>query len=132
MTPRPRAFAIARYTPSAQVQKALTVEANHVAFRKAAVHCRAASKSGLNKENLMFTKTFVATKAASIKTSVDEVHGAIQALPDGPEKDELVAKFDRLHAKLNGAASKIAEVYETDISVFSGGTGKPLIAEDDG
>jgi hypothetical protein len=73
----------------------------------------------------MFTKTFVRTKAASIKTSVDAVHAAFDALPAGAEKDALGAELERLHAKLNGAAQRAAEIFEDDVETFSGGTDKP-------
>lgn len=73
----------------------------------------------------MITKSQARTKAASIKHTVDELHEAIDNLPAGPEKDVVVDFADRLHRKLNGAARRIAEVFEEDISVFSGGNDRP-------
>lgn len=69
----------------------------------------------------MFSKTFVANKAASIKTSVDAVHAAL----DAGDLETAKTEFDRLHAKLNGAAHRAAEIFDTDVTVFSGGTDRP-------
>lgn len=73
----------------------------------------------------MINKTQARTKAASIKTSVDAVHAKIEALPDNLARAELEQEFDRLHRKLNGAARRIAEVFEEPISTFSGGDDRP-------
>ena len=73
----------------------------------------------------MISKTRARTKAASLKASVDEVHAALDALPDGQEKNAANAAFDRLHAKLNGAAKLLADIFEDDIQTFSGGTDRP-------
>lgn len=73
----------------------------------------------------MMSKSVVRTKAASVKVSVDEVHAAIDALPDGAGKDLVAEKFQRLHAKLNGAARRLSELFEEPIETFSGGTDRP-------
>lgn len=75
----------------------------------------------------MLSKSLVATKAASIKTSVDAVEAAFAV----GDLNTAKAEFERLHAKLNGAAHKAAEFFgEPDVEVFSGGTGKPVVNED--
>jgi N-dimethylarginine dimethylaminohydrolase len=73
----------------------------------------------------MFTKSLARTKAASIKATVDEHHANLEALPEGSEKIAAIASFDRLHRKLNGAARRVAEVFEEPIETFSGGTDRP-------
>lgn len=75
----------------------------------------------------MLTKSMAVAKAASIKTSVDAVETAFSV----GDFDTAKTEFERLHAKLNGAAIRLAEVYgEADVRVFSGGTGKPVVNED--
>ncbi len=75
----------------------------------------------------MLTKSMAVAKAAAIKASVDAVETALNV----GDLDTAKTEFDRLHAKLNGAAIRLAEVYgEADVGVFSGGTGKPATNED--
>ena len=75
----------------------------------------------------MLSKSLVATKAASIKTSVDAVEAALSV----GDLETAKTEFDRLHAKLNGVAHKVAEFFgEGDVGVFSGGTNKPVQNED--
>lgn len=73
----------------------------------------------------MFTKNFVRSKAAGIKTRVDAHHAALDALPDGPEKEAALATFTSLHLGLNWLARKAAEVFDDDIETFSGGDDRP-------
>jgi hypothetical protein len=73
----------------------------------------------------MINKTVAATKAASIKTTLDELESAVAALPESSEKDAVAYQVQRLHAKLNGAAHKLADFFDEDVSTFSGGTDKP-------
>jgi hypothetical protein len=73
----------------------------------------------------MMSKSTVRAKAASIKASLDELEQAHAALPDSPETAAAKAAAARLHAKLNGAARRLAEIFEVDIETFSGGTDKP-------
>lgn len=73
----------------------------------------------------MFTKSFVRTKAAGVKTTVDEVHAALDALPAGPEADAAKAAFDKLHRRLNWVSRKLADIFDDDIETFSGGNDRP-------
>lgn len=79
----------------------------------------------------MLTKSFAVKRAASIKRTLENLEANIAALPDSNGKDAVTADVTRLHAKLNGVASAMAEIFGDDITVFSGGTGKPAIVADD-
>lgn len=65
-------------------------------------------------------RTTTITKAAAIKTSVDEVDAALEA----DDIDAAKTAFGRLHAKLNGLAIRAAEHFGGTAEEFSGGTGK--------
>jgi hypothetical protein len=73
----------------------------------------------------MFTKTFVKAKAAGIKSRVDAHHAALDALPEGPEKEAAQASFNNLHLGLNWLARRAADVFDDDVETFSGGTDRP-------
>lgn len=77
----------------------------------------------------MISKTYAVKAAASIKRTIDRLEAAVADLPAGLAKEAVEAEVLRLHAKLNGVAHKLAEVFDdSDVGVFSGGTGKPAIA----
>lgn len=73
----------------------------------------------------MINKTQARIKAASIKETLSELEYEVDALPDSQAKTNVQAQVTRLHAKLNGAAHKLAEFFDDDVQVFSGGTDKP-------
>jgi len=73
----------------------------------------------------MISKTAARTKAASIRVSLDAVHASLEDIPAGPEREAAILEMGRLHAKLNGVAHKLAEIFEDDVETFSGGTDKP-------
>lgn len=73
----------------------------------------------------MITKTQARVKAASIKTSIDELHHAVEGLPPGEGTEAVDAALNRLHRKLNGAARRLAEIFEEPIQTFSGGDDRP-------
>lgn len=73
----------------------------------------------------MISKTQARTKAASVKATLDELEARISALPETQEKADLQSTAERLHRKLNGLARRAAEIFETDVETFSGGTDKP-------
>jgi hypothetical protein len=73
----------------------------------------------------MISKTVARTKAASVRTTLDALHDAVEALAESPEKAAVETELQRLHAKLNGAAHRLAEFFDDDVETFSGGTDKP-------
>lgn len=73
----------------------------------------------------MISKQFAQTKAASIKTTLDDLEEAVEALPTGEAKANVEAQVARLHRKLHHAARRLADFFGDDVETFSGGTDKP-------
>ncbi|AFU87820.1 hypothetical protein CcrKarma_gp303 [Caulobacter virus Karma] len=68
--------------------------------------------------------------AKGIHTSAEALVDAIAALPEGPEKDAVVAAEKQLHARLNWGAAKAGEFFgDESISLLArrrtGGEDKP-------
>lgn len=78
----------------------------------------------------MLTKAHAMKRAASIKRTLVNLEANVAALPDGAAKDAVIADVTRLHAKLNGVATDLGTIFGDEMTVFSGGTGKPAIAPD--
>ncbi|AFU87467.1 hypothetical protein CcrMagneto_gp297 [Caulobacter virus Magneto] len=49
--------------------------------------------------------------AKGVRTSSEALLDAIEALPEGPEKDAVVAAEKQLHARLNWGAAKAGEFF---------------------
>jgi hypothetical protein len=59
-----------------------------------------------------------------VKDSVTNLVAAIAALPDGPEKDAVVAAEAAMHQHLSTVSTMLSTFFSVPVTTFAGGTEK--------